>query len=226
MLATALIGPGIKPGYDPDQFVLPEEAEVLVVVEGNEDRTCLVTAYEKSDGSWKSVFAVNGNTGQNGMSKNRVEGDMTTPVGVWLMNTPFGQKPAQEGFPSNYLNVTDRSYVWTKDSNDLVYDPEGRLDGERIGSDYYSVCYDYVINSGYNANKVSNKGSAIFIHCQGMQAGTSAGCIKIPEENMIELMKLYGKHGDGKCFIAVGITGEIDKLYDKYGTNNGLEAQY
>lgn len=226
ILATSLLGPGFKANYDPAKFVLPKEAEVLVIVEGSADKTAVVTAYEKKDNKWTTVFATQGNIGHGGMNKNRREGDKSTPVGIWMMNTPFGQKPAQEGFPSNYIRVNDSAYVWSDDTNKLVHDPSGKIKGERIGTSGYAGYYDYAIDAGYNINNVKGKGTALFIHCQGSQPAPSAGCIKIPKENMIELMKLYGRHGDGKCFIAQGIAGEIDKLYDKYGTNNGLEAVY
>ena len=34
----------------------------------------------------------------NGMSNHRHSGDKTTPIGVFKMNTPFGQAKALEGF--------------------------------------------------------------------------------------------------------------------------------
>ncbi len=242
MLTASLLGPGFSIAYDPNQFKLPEEADVLVVVEGNADKTCRVTVFEKTDvenpeaaqteaaqteddQTWQTVLSVKGNIGREGMSKNRVRNDGTTPVGVWMLNTPFGQKDPMEGFPKNYIKV-DSNHVWADDTNKLISDPSGQIKGERVSESNYAGYYDYVLDAGYNKNAVVEKGSALFIHCQGTTESTSSGCIKIPKEAMIELMKLYGKYGDGHCFIAQGITGEIDMLYDKYGTNNGLEAVY
>lgn len=227
LITASLLGPGYIIGYDPAQFRLPEDAKVLVVVEGNADKTCVVTAFEKNvqNNSWETVFAVDGNVGRGGMNKNRVRNDGSTPVGVWMLNTPFGQKPKQEGFPSDYVQV-GADHVWTDDTNRLVKDTTGKIAGERVGAQNYAGYYDYVLDAGFNRNAVTGKGSALFIHCQGASAGTSAGCVKIPTEAMEALMKLYGKYGEGRCFIAQGIKGEIDRLYDKYGTNNGLEAQY
>lgn len=39
------------PSFDVSRFILPEEAKMLVVVEGNEGSTCQVYAYEKTDGA-------------------------------------------------------------------------------------------------------------------------------------------------------------------------------
>ena len=143
LVATSLLGPGFKIGYDPEQFKLPEDARVLVVVEGNADKTCTVTAFEKNaqNGAWETAFAVKGNIGRSGMNKNRVRNDGSTPVGVWMLNTPFGQKPKQEGFPSDYIQV-DTSYVWTDDTNRLVKDPGGSIEGERVGAKNYAGYYD------------------------------------------------------------------------------------
>ena len=230
LLAMTLLGPGMMPSYEPDKFLLPEDAKVLVVVEGREDNTCRVIGYEKCTGengkeSWKAVFATEGNIGAGGMNLNRVRGDKSTPVGVWMMNTPFGQKPALEGFPSDYIQVS-KHHVWTDDTNKLIVDETGKIAGERVGTDSYSGFYDYVIDAGFNKNAVTEKGSALFIHCQKGASAPSSGCVKIPTETMVELMKLYGKYGTGKCFIAQGKLGEVDKLYNAYGTNNGLEAKY
>lgn len=230
LAAIQLLGPGFKPSYDPAKFVLPEEAKMIVVVEGREDKTCQVTGYEKckaDDGSesWKAVFATEGNIGAGGMNLDRVRGDKSTPIGVWMLNTPFGQKPAKEGFPADYIRVT-KNHVWTDDTNKLIVDESGKIEGERVGTSSYSGFYDYVLDAGFNKNAVTEKGSALFIHCQKGTAAPSSGCVKVPEETMVELMKLYGKYGTGKCFIAQGKQGEIDKLYKSYGTNNGLEAKY
>ena len=230
ILALSVLGPGLIPSYEPDKYVLPEEAGVLVVVEGREDNTCRVVGYEKctgedGSGSWKAVFATEGNIGAGGMNLNRVRGDKSTPVGVWMMNTPFGQKPALAGFPADYIQVT-KNHVWTDDTNKLIVDETGKIKGERVGTESCNGFYDYVIDAGFNRNAVTEKGSALFIHCQKGAPAPSSGCIKIPEETMIELMKLYGKYGTGRCFIVQGKAGEMDKLYNAYGTNNGLEAKY
>ena len=82
--------------------------------------------------------------------------------------------------------------------------------------------YDYVLDAGFNRNAVTGKGSALFIHCQGASAGTSAGCVKIPTEAMEALMKLYGKYGEGKCYIAQAPAKSMTKLYNAYGVCNGL----
>jgi len=211
---------GLAAKFVPEKFILPQDAKVLVVVEGFEDSKCRVNVYEKNE-NWDLKFTVDGDMGRNGMNNYRKMGDGTTPIGVWAMNTPFGQKPAQEGFPANYIQVNE-DYCWTDDTNKLIIDPTHQTEGEYVGTEKYKGYYNYAIDCGYNINNVKNKGSALFIHCQSEEPGSSSGCIKIPEYRMIELMKLYGKYGDGKCYIAQAPYESIEKLYNTFGICNGL----
>ena len=114
-------GTDLISGFDVDRFVLPSEARVLVVEEGTGQSSCRVYAYERSESGWEKRLETEGYMGLNGMSNHRVSGDKTTPIGVFQMNTPFGQEDALEGFPSNYLKVTE-SHVWTDDTNVMVDD--------------------------------------------------------------------------------------------------------
>lgn len=222
---TSLLG--LNLGFNPDSFRLPEDAKALVVVEGLEDSKCKVYVFEKNVDSsdkgeeWEELFEVDGIMGRNGMNNYRKEGDGTTPIGVWQMDTPFGQKDAQEGFPENYIKV-DESYVWTDTTNKLVKDESQTLTGERVGKNGYAGYYDYAINAGYNKNAYPKKGNALFLHCLGASRSGSSGCVQIPTDAMIKVMKLYGKYGDGKCYIAQAPKGTIDKLYEAYGVCNGL----
>ena len=214
-LVTSLVGLD----FNADKFILPENAKVLVVVEGTTGTNCKVYAYEKENGSFTQRFCVDGYLGRNGFNNYRKEGDGTTPIGVWQMDTPFGQKPAEEGFPSNYVQV-DESYVWTADTNTLVKDPS--REGEKVGTSGYAGFYNYCINCGYNKKAYPNKGFALFLHCTSGEHTSTSGCVQIPEEAMKEIMKLYGKYPEGSCYIAQAPKGKVNKLYDAYGVCNGL----
>ena len=213
--------------FVPEKFVLPQDASVLVVVEGRGGTSCQVYAYEKTangtDGTgWTKCLEVAGHLGRNGMSNDRHEGDKTTPIGVFRMNTPFGQAQALEGFPSDYIQVDD-SYVWEETSNKLV---KGSIEkGERVGAQGYAGYYNYVIDAGYNLNAVTGRGSALFLHCDVPGDTETSGCVEIPEADMIAIMKLYGKYGSGHSYIAQAPQGTFDQIYGAYGTNNGLSPE-
>ncbi len=211
-----------KESFDVNQFVLPQEAAVLVVVEGTTGSDCNLYVYEKMDGNWVRQMETSGYFGKNGISNNRIAGDKTTPIGVFQMNTPFGQSAPLPGFPSNYIQV-DGSYVWEDTGNKLSQDPSKT--GEKVGSSGYKGYYDYVIDFGYNPNGVPYKGSALFLHCEGDYKGDTSGCVAIKKDEMAKVMLLYGKYGDGRCFSALAPAGTFHLIYNSYGTNNGLSPE-
>lgn len=219
-------GPGVSrenaPGFDVNRFALPSEARVLVVVEGTGGSDCRVYAYERTEDGWTERLATEGYLGENGMSNHRVAGDKTTPIGVFRMNTPFGQDDPLEGFPSNYLKVTE-NHVWTDDTNVMVEDASAV--GEHVGTFWYDEYYDYAIDAGYNPYGIPNQGSALFLHCIGQGKDYTSGCVAIPKEQMIAVMRLYGTYGDGACYIAQAPQGTFDQIYDTYGTNQGLSPE-
>lgn len=208
--------------FEADRFRLPEEARVLVAVEGTGGSNCRVSAFEKVEGVWVRRLETPGALGANGMSNDRWEGDKTTPIGVFRMNTPFGQKEALEGFPSNYIRVGG-SHVWTQDTNRLVEDSSRK--GEHVGSAGYAGYYDYVIDAGYNPQGILNRGSALFLHCTGQNGAYTSGCVAIPTDQMITVMKLYGTYGDGACYMAQAPEGTFDQIYEAYGVNQGLSPE-
>lgn len=211
--------------FEADRFVLPPTARVLVVVEGTEGSSCRVYAYEKipeSGSGWIPRVDTAGILGHNGMSNHRTAGDKTTPIGVFQMNTPFGQDEPLEGFPGNYIQVTE-NHVWESETNRLQAD--SMKDGERVGTKAYAGYYDYVLDAGYNIHAVPAKGAALFLHCQAEGAAGTAGCVAIPKDQMAVIMLLYGKYGDGACYIAQAPEGTFPLIYDSYGTNNGLSPE-
>ena len=52
----------------------------------------------------------------------------------------------------------------------------------------YPKQYEYAIEIRTNIENVPGKGSAIFLHCSNDK--TTAGCVAIDRENMIELFKM------------------------------------
>ncbi len=217
------MGPGCayltEPSFDVERFAVPPEAGGLVVVQGTIGSRCRVFAYERTEEGWTEVFAVNGFVGYGGLSNHRTVGDNTTPIGLFEMNTPFGQEAALDGFPSEYIQVDSR-YVWTDDTNALVADPD--REGEHVGTDAYDVVYDYAIDMGFNKNAIAGNGSALFIHCEEENDDGTHGCVAIPREQMIRLMRLYGTYGDGRLYIAVAPAGHFEGVYESLGDNLGL----
>ena len=93
-----------------------------------------------------------------------------------------------------YTQVDD-SHYWVGDSNSEYYnqfvstrdyDDFNKKDSEHIID--YTLAYKYCLNISYNYDGTPGKGSAIFLHCQTKNKFT-AGCVAIPDEAMITVMK-------------------------------------
>ena len=193
-----------------DKLAVPDNATVLVTLEGaaNSDTgtLTLLTKKQNADGTgyWVKLNSCTAKYGKAGLGKTQ-EGDNKTPVGVFKMNTPFGIKSAEAGFPANYVKVDSANY-WNGDSASDLYN---KLVSTKTYTDFktsesehlinYAPYYNYCIDTGYNAEGTPYKGSAIFLHCVVGSENTH-GCIAIPEENMKEVLRNYA---EGTTYIAI-----------------------
>ncbi|MDO4487657.1 MAG: hypothetical protein Q4B67_01005 [Eubacteriales bacterium] len=195
---------GLGPGSGMKKLTLsgyevPENAEVVIYLKSNNEETNAtgsLSIYTKTDGLWYlKESGIKAHMGRKGMGKVK-EGDQKTPLGMWTMDTPFGIKDKEEGFPDNYLKVTEDLY-WVGDTssslyNKLVstkkYDNFSKKQSEHLSE--YKGYYDYGINMGYNSECKSPAGSALFLHCM-VEDQFTGGCVAIPTEKMKEILKLY-----------------------------------
>ena len=163
-------------------------------VEGEED------ASGQSDGEvqihkdrdWKLVLETEAIIGKNGLGKKK-ERDGKTPVGVFGFVKAFGilENP---GMKMEYIQVDANDY-WVDDGyseyyNEFVDVDEVELDwmsAEHIVE--YGESYHYVLATSYNAERISGKGSAVFLHCMSEDSEETAGCVAVPEVYMREIMK-------------------------------------
>lgn len=193
-----------------DKLGIPADATVLVTlkgdVNGDTGTFTLLTKQLSADGTstWTKLSECTAKYGKAGLGKTK-EGDNKTPVGVFKMNTPFGIKDAEAGFPTNYIKVDNDNY-WNGDSGSELYN---KLVSTRTYTDFktvesehlinYAPYYNYCIDTGYNADSTPYKGSAIFLHCVVGNENTH-GCIAIPEDNMKEVLRAYA---EGTTYIAI-----------------------
>ena len=189
---------------------IPADATVLATLKGSMSGDTgtftLFTKVQSADGtvSWTKLGECTAKYGKAGLGKSQ-EGDNKTPVGVFKMNTPFGIKAAEEGFPANYIKVDGNNY-WNGDSASELYN---KLVSTKTYTDFktgesehlikYAPYYNYCIDTGYNADGTPYKGSAIFLHCVVGDENTH-GCIAIPEANMKEVLRAYA---EGTTYIAI-----------------------
>lgn len=168
------------------------EADKLMVVVGNpaDPAKGTLTYYEKdTEGRLNLVFSVEAVSGMQGISSEKVEGDMKTPQGVYSFTMAFGMKD-NPGSILPYHKVVNGDH-FVDDSNSRYYN---RLVNEfQVTKDWNSSenlirqapHYNYALVLNYNTDYVPGKGSAIFLHCPKSSNNTgTSGCISIPEDLM------------------------------------------
>ena len=170
-----------------------KDAEQLIVVAGIGKTTAVITMHEKnSDGVWEQIISTPGFIGEDGLGDANIN-DCYTPVGTFTIDKAFGVAD-DPGCQMEYTKV-DGDYYWSGDPknhfNELVNIKDvPELDtenSERITD--YACPYQYVLNMGYNAECIEEKGYAFFFHCFDIADTYTGGCVAVPESIMIFIMQ-------------------------------------
>ena len=212
VLAVVLTGCGASPagtgGYKGIDVPSPTWVGELEAAETS-DQMLIVAAFDatatdawislhekQTDGTWHMVMTTPGFIGKNGLGKTK-EGDAKTPVGVFHFNRAFGIAD-DPGSKIPYVKADSDTY-WSSDPregyhyNELVSlkdlpdlnDNGG--DSEHIVD--YPYHYQYCLNISYNEEGTPGLGNAIFLHCFGPAKPFSGGCVAIPEDHMVYVMR-------------------------------------
>ena len=189
---------GLEAEASPEWAVAQAEkagAKQILIVAAYEKTTAWVSMHEQDEnGEWKMIMSTPGFIGKNGLGKIR-EGDALTPVGVFSFNRAFGIAP-DPGCAIEYVQADENTY-WSGDGregmryNELVsladYPDLNLEDSEHIVD--YTYQYQYCLNISYNAEGTPGLGSAIFLHCFGDGKPYTGGCVSIPLEQMLFVMR-------------------------------------
>ena len=165
----------------------------LITVQADGSYATVQFHKKNSNGNWSQEFSTKGRLGYNGLISNRHEGDGTTPVGVYTLGIAFGTH-SNPGCSHTYYHIDNEDW-WCADENSpefntfqhwndgVTWSTKG---GEHMAD--YPTQYEYGISLNYNTgNATPEKGSAIFLHCSG--AGSTAGCVSIPKDKMLQILK-------------------------------------
>ncbi len=134
--------------------------------------------------------------GKNGLTENKKEGDLKTPIGRFKLGLVFGthdKKDIKLNSSFNYQKINKNLY-WVDDINSQYYNQ--LVNTTQIEKDWNSaenllenkLPYEYAIEIKTNPQNIKGKGSAIFLHCTTKPY--TAGCVAIPKEKMKELLSL------------------------------------
>lgn len=147
----------------------------------------------KRDGAdkWQCVLKANAHIGKRGVTMNKKEGDLKTPLGVFKLGIVFGIHKKIDT-KMKYMQIKE-NHCWVDDVSSKYYNMLvdcGKVDRDWNSSEHlidYSEQYEYAVEIEYNKCRKKGKGSAIFLHCD--TGKPTAGCIAISKEKMIELLK-------------------------------------
>lgn len=175
---------------------LPQETRQALVVREKSagDFHATLTAWEKQRGGWQIVFdPVDAVIGKNGFTPTgkKKEGDGKTPSGIFPLGAAFGYDTAVDT-KLIYRQATENDF-WVDDLKSAQYNkwvtgtPQA-TSFERMKRD--DDLYQYGVVIEYNTNPVvPGAGSAIFLHVWRGADSPTAGCVAIPEENLLSLLR-------------------------------------
>jgi len=141
--------------------------------------------------------------GKNGVKKHKIEGDNSTPKGIFTLGNLYYRKDRVEKPNTNLkIKIIKPNIGWCNESKHKFYNKEislqKKIRHEKLHRKDHK--YDYLIVINYNIKKtVANKGSAIFIHLTKNYYPT-AGCIALKKKDFLILLKLINKKTKIKIF--------------------------
>lgn len=150
----------------------------------------IIDFYEFANNKWQTILkGCKAYGGINGFSEDKKEGDGKTPIGGYDILYGFGIENIEK-FKIPFISI--KNQVWVDDPDSSYYNTmqdENTRDKWRSAELLNIPCYKYSLVVGYNFYKpIPGKGSAIFIHCLGVNNYTE-GCIALQEPDMYKIMK-------------------------------------
>lgn len=140
----------------------------------------------------KKIFETEAFLGRNGVTINKKEGDLKTPIGTFNLGIVFGMHDIQKELKIPYIQINKDLY-WGDDVNSRYYNQ--LVDIQKISKDWksaehlsdYPRQYEYAMEIKTNPENIPGNGSAIFLHCSVQKP--TAGCVAIEKEKMLEILK-------------------------------------
>ena len=162
----------------------------LIFVSASGTTATIAMVTRDADGTWSEDLCTSGYVGSAGVGET-TEWNHRTPRGQFGFTYAFGILP-NPGPKLSYTQVDD-TYYWVDDVNSRYYNqfvttkttPKAWNSAEHIIE--INPAYHYVLSLDYNPNCTPGVGSAIFLHCSTNRP--TGGCISVPEDQMITILK-------------------------------------
>lgn len=163
---------------------------IIVTTNSWGSSSAVLETFEKINGQWQKKFnSMNGCIGKRGFTAEKKEGDMKTPVGVYGFDFIFGTG-SNPGAKYEYRKTHGNEF-WVDDANSPLYNTwqQGASQGRwNSAENLYIPAYKYAAVINYNtAERISGKGSAIFLHIK--TGNGTAGCVAISESDILKILQ-------------------------------------
>ena len=135
--------------------------------------------------------------GKNGLKKNKIEGDGSTPIGKFKLLNLYYRKDKIKYIKTKLTKIfIKKNLGWCDDVKSKFYNKpitiNKNIKHEKMFR--YDKKYNLVIVLDYNFRKpVIGKGSAIFIHITNDYKPT-VGCIALKKRDLLILLKIISKN--------------------------------
>ena len=130
--------------------------------------------------------------GKKGITKNKQEGDLKTPRGIFKLKKIFFRKDRIKFIKTNLKKkYIKRNIGWCDDPNSEYYNQEIKFPFKGSAEKLWRKdnIYDLIIVLSYNFNPIiKNRGSAIFLHICKKNYSPTKGCIAINKKDMLNLL--------------------------------------
>tara|TARA_B100000780_G_scaffold995_1_gene842 strand:+ start:1759 stop:2247 length:489 start_codon:yes stop_codon:yes gene_type:complete len=134
--------------------------------------------------------------GKNGINSNKIEGDFSTPKGLFKLKKLYFRKD-RVGFPNCKIKkkIITKNLGWCDDAKHKKYNEEIQVFNKNDIEKFYRKdhIYDYLITITHNDKKIPYKGSAIFIHLTNNYKPT-AGCVALKKKDFEVLLNIINNN--------------------------------
>ena len=130
--------------------------------------------------------------GKKGITKNKQEGDLKTPSGIFKFKKIFYRKDRIKIFKSSLKKYYIKKNIgWCDDPRSKYYNKQIKFPFNGSAEKLWRKenIYDLIIVLNYNLNPtIKNKGSAIFLHLCKKNYAATKGCVAINKKDMMNLI--------------------------------------
>jgi len=131
--------------------------------------------------------------GKNGITNNKIEGDKSTPSGIYSIKKIYYRRDRLSLPKLDFQMIPiSQNFGWCDDIRSSYYNKFIKFPFSHSAENLYreDEIYNIVCVINYNTDPIiKNKGSAIFLHIADTDYSGTAGCLALNQDDLIELLK-------------------------------------